>query len=301
MNENLAPIVLFTYNRPHHLKKTIAALKQNKLSKYSELFIFSDGPKNNNIDENIKEVREYLDKIVGFKKVIIIKREKNCGLANNIINGVTHIINKYGKVIVMEDDLITAPNFLKYMNKALDFYKNNKNIFSITGLNFPIEIPNDYAYEVYFSYRCSSWGWGTWKDRWNKVDWEVKDFNEFVKDKNAQKLFNRGGEDLSNMLKLQMSNKIDSWAIRWSYAHHKNSTYCVYPVISKILNIGMDKSGTHCRASSKFEVDLDKSDNNVKLTNHVQTDERIIKNFQAFFKTDWKKRIKLIIIKLIIK
>ncbi|MFW6016806.1 MAG: glycosyltransferase, partial [bacterium] len=239
----LSPIVLFVYNRPEHTKKTIKALKKNKLADKSKLFIFSDGEKSANDKQKVKEVRKIINKIDGFKQGKVFESEENKGLANSVIDGVTKIINQYGKVIVLEDDLITSKNFLRYMNRALDFYEEDKKIWSISGYNLPIGIPDDYKHDVYLSYRASSWGWATWKDRWDKIDWDINDYSEFINDKSAQKLFNRGGSDMKNMLKSQMEGKIDSWAIRWCYNQFKNDSYTIYPVVSKVKNIGMDGSG----------------------------------------------------------
>lgn len=177
----LAPITLFVYNRPDHTNKTIEALKKNKFAKESELFIFSDGPKKQEDASKVKEVRKYLKTIDGFNDVFIKESEKNKGLANSIISGVTEVINKYRKVIVLEDDLITSPVFLEYMNFLLNRYEAEKKVYSVTGYNHPekiMKIPKDYKYDIYFNPRASSWSWGTWKDRWDNVDWEVKDFED---------------------------------------------------------------------------------------------------------------------------
>ena len=131
----LAPIVLFVYNRPEHTKLTVMALQKNELARESELFIYSDAPKNLDVKVKTDEVRKYIKSISGFKKIIIIEREKNWGLAASIIDGVTKIINEYGKIIVLEDDLVTSSYFLKFMNEALEFYKNEDKVWHISGWN----------------------------------------------------------------------------------------------------------------------------------------------------------------------
>jgi hypothetical protein len=245
---NLSPIILFVYNRPWHTEQTLEALKKNELADKSELFIFSDGPKVDN-DENVRKVREHIKAVDGFRSVTIIEREKNLGLANSVIAGVTEIVNKFGKVIVLEDDLITSKYFLKFMNEALSVYKNRNDIFSVTGYNYPssiFTIPFYYKKSVFLNYRPMPWGWGTWREKWEKVDWDVNDYNIFKKDKPAQKLFNRGGEDLTNMLSAQIEGRIDSWYIRWCFAHFKNGRFSVSPVKSYVDNIGFDDTGVHC-------------------------------------------------------
>jgi GT2 family glycosyltransferase len=186
----LAPIVLFVYNRLEHTKKTVKALKKNELAKDSVLYIYSDGAKNEENILKVKEIRNYIKTITGFKDIIIKESKNNKGLANSIINGVTEVIDKHGKVIVLEDDLVTSPVFLNYMNHLLEKYENEKKLYSITGYNHPkkiMKIPKKYNYDIYFNPRAASWSWATWKDRWDNVDWDIKDFDEFLKNQKKVK------------------------------------------------------------------------------------------------------------------
>lgn len=289
---NLAPIVLFVYNRPEHTKRTINTLKQNELAQESELFIFSDGEKINKEDKKkVKKVRGIINNINGFKNIEILESERNKGLADSVIDGVTKILSAYGKVIVLEDDLITSKNFLSYMNRALNFYEDNKDIWSISGYNFPIKIPDDYNFDVYLSYRFSSWGWGMWKDRWDKIDWEVRDYSQFINNIVTQKKFNRGGNDLTPMLKKQMEGKIDSWAIICTYSQFKTNTFTIYPVETKLKNIGLDGSGVHCGTSNKADVNLNNSGKKVELSSDLELNKKILNNFKKYHKTSFKKRI----------
>ncbi|OGU33279.1 MAG: sugar transferase, partial [Ignavibacteria bacterium GWB2_35_6b] len=225
-----------------------------------------------------------------FQNVNIIERENNLGLANSVINGVTKIFNNYEKAIVLEDDLLFSKNFLLFMNGALNEFENVENVFSISGYNFPIDIHKDYKHQIYLSPRASSWGWATWRDRWLKTDWNVSDFNSFIKNENEIKEFNNGGNDLTKMLKNQVEGKIDSWAIRWSYAHFKNNAFCVYPVKSKVQNIGTDSSGLHSITTNKFYADLDSSSEACEINTKIKQDERILANFRKFFRfTLWER------------
>jgi len=289
--QELAPIVLFVYNRPSHTKKTIEALKNNELAGESDLFIFSDGAKSENDAQRVDEVRAYIKTIKGFGGVEVTEREKNFGLANSIISGVNHVSSLYDRVIVLEDDVITAPSFLTFMNNALEFYQTNKSIFSVSGYPYSIKIPGSYKKDVFISYRASSWGWGTWKDRWEKVDWEVKDFNSFIKDKKAQKLFNRAGEDVTPMLKAQIWGEIDSWAIRWTYSHSKHNAYCLLPIIPLCKNIGTDSSGTHSATSQRFDVNINNNRNIIKLTNDLKFDDEIILRIRKLAKLSLFRKI----------
>ena len=288
---NLSPIILFVYNRPEHTKRTVESLLKNTLASESRLIIFSDGAKNDSDSQKVQAVRDYIKTIKGFDRIEIVLRDRNFGLANSVISGVNEIFKQNDRVIVMEDDIITSPSFLSFMNKALAFYQDNKSIYSISGYPYPIKIPNQYQKDVFISYRASSWGWGTWKDRWEKVDWEVKDFSTFISDKKTQNLFDSGGQDLTQMLKAQMKGKIDSWAIRWGYAHFKNNAYCLYPIVPLCKNIGTDKSGTHSSSSKKLDVELRESDRELILDPSPELNEEIVSEIQKLFKLTLIRRI----------
>src|SRR2546426_3699515 len=165
MTMDTAPIVLFVYNRAWHTQQTVEALRRNELAEQSDLHVFSDGPRSAADRQGVGEVREFIRTVGGFRSVAIVERAENLGLARSVVTGVSDVIGARGRAIVMEDDLLSAPNFLVYMNRALDLYRDHPAIFSVTGVNFPIEFPADYAHQAYLSYRASSWGGGTWEDR----------------------------------------------------------------------------------------------------------------------------------------
>ena len=253
----LAPICLFTYNRSEETRHTVEALRKNFLAAESDLYIFSDGHKNEKDKPKVEAVREYLHSVTGFKNVIISAADMNKGLANSIISGVSQIIEKHGKVIVLEDDLITSPNFLNFMNDALLFYKDHEKIFSVSGYTLDLTSLKNYTNDYYLGYRASSWGWGTWYDRWKSVCWEVQDFNRFIWNPVRHFQFLRGGSDMSLMLWRQMRGKIDSWAIKWCYHQFTNDLYTVFPSKSKIISIGFGDAATHTKKTSRFNVVLD--------------------------------------------
>lgn len=251
-----APIALFVYNRPIHTRRTVEALQKNALATESDLFIYSDAPKRPDVVDGVREVRTYIKTIIGFSSITIVERERNFGLADSIIDGVTTIVNRYGRVIVLEDDLVTSPRFLEYLNTALQHYERDPKAFSIGAYNFPektMSIPNDYQWDTYASFRCCSWGWATWIDRWKRIDWDMTYYDTFMRNRTAQELFNRGGPDMSGMLKMQYEKQIDSWAIRFCYAHHANNMHCIYPVKTLVMNIGLDHSGMHCGVDPRRE------------------------------------------------
>jgi len=250
----LAPVVLFVYNRPFHTRQTVEVLQKNELAKESELFIYSDAPKNEKAKESVAKVREYIKSINGFKKVTIIEREKNWGLADSIIDGVTKIVNEYGKVIVLEDDLVTSPYFLRFMNDALEFYKDEKKVWHISGYTPPLN--TTIIKEHFFIKPTTCWGWATWSDRWmyfkKDATYFINKFNKTaIKDFNINNTYNY----YSHLL-LNYKNKIDTWAIFWYATSYFNDALSLHPRRSFVQNIGHDGSGTHCANSCDFEVEI---------------------------------------------
>lgn len=244
----LAPIILFTYNRYDHTRRTIEALGRNLLAADSDFYIFVDYIDDEQKRAQCRQLYTYLNEKSWknkFRQVKVIYAAQHQGLAKSVINGVNQIIEEYKKVIVLEDDIVTIPTFLKYMNECLDFYRDDDSVWSISGYAFPCELIYRQPEDLYLGYRANSWGWGTWIDRWNLADWQVKDYNTFKYNVYKRALFNRGGCDLSFMLDRQMRGAIDSWAVRWCYAQYKNDMYTVYPIRTFVTNIGMDGSGTH--------------------------------------------------------
>lgn len=300
------PVALFLYNRFDHTRKTIEALQRNIGAADTILYIFSDGPKKDSDKGIILNIREYIKKIDGFKSTFIIERKTHLGLAESIITGIGEVFIQSQNIIVVEDDLITSPQFLNYMNQCLSFYEHNKEIGSVCGYNFPgttLKIPKNYHYPVYFSLRPGSWGWGTWKDRWVKVDWEVKDYYSFLSNKKEIRSFNKGGNDLTNMLIAQLNKKIDSWAIRWAYHHYKKGLYTIYPTDSLIMNIGLDGTGTHSKAPGNIEYQTHelKITNFENLPGDIILDKLIIKGFNNVFKQKMtiKQKVKSFIKRII--
>lgn len=280
----LAPVLLFTYKRLDVLKLTVKALQENIYANESDLYIFSDAAKSEKDENDINNVRDFIKKINGFKNVFVVESPINKGLAASIINNVSEIIKKYGRVIVLEDDLITSSNFLSFMNQSLDFYSEQKNILSIAGYSIPMQLPLDYKYDCYFLPRPSSWGWATWENRWTNVDWKVSTFSELKKNKSQIKAFNEGGSDLYDMLLKQMTGKIDSWAIRWTYHHFINRGYALCPIVSKTKNIGFNNTATHTNVYNRYSTTLDKSGKTVfYFPAQIEPDKRFVSQFQFFY------------------
>lgn len=252
---SLAPIVLFTYRRPVHTKQTVEALLANKEAADSDLIIYSDGPKDEKATDGVNRTREYIRTISGFKSIQIIERPKNGGLANSIIDGVTSTVNKYGKVIVVEDDLITSPYFLKYINDSLNLYEDVEEVISTHGYMYPVteQLP-----ESFFIKTADCWGWGTWKRGWDLFNPNSKELLEEIEQKKRCREFDFNcSYPYTAMLKDQINGKVDSWAIRWYASALVNDKLTLYPARSLVFQNGMDGiDGTHCGEDTSYNVDL---------------------------------------------
>lgn len=254
---DLAKIVLFVYNRPWHTRKCLVSLARNDLANASELFIYADGPKENAKEEQlqkIKEVRRIIKEKKWCGKVEIIEREKNMGLANSVISGVTEIVNKYGEIIVMEDDLIVSTGFLKFMNEALCFYSDKKKVMHVSGYMFPIRanLP-----ETFFYNSTSCWGWATWARAWKIFNSNSEVLLQKLKDSNRMKEFtlsDSNGHD--KILYGLVSGKVDSWAIRWNTSVFLQKGLCLHPNKSLVRNIGHDDDGVNCKYGWWSEIYL---------------------------------------------
>lgn len=292
-----APVALFAYNRPDHIKLTLDALARNTLADQTNLYIFSDGPKSERDAAAVAEVRNVVGTVSGFSSITLVERPANMGLANSVISGVTELLEKYESIIVLEDDLVTSQWFLAYMNEALEHYRNDAMAFSVTGHTFPatyLKIPPDYPFDTYAGYRCSSWSWGTWRDRWQRIDWSMDYYPEFANDVVAQDLFNRGGQDMTTILAMQFNGKIDSWAIRFCYAHYVNDMRCIYPTRTLVKNIGLDNSGTHSKPDPRFlHSELDGEWRPRDFCKASSRDERIVSSFRAIFDSHSPSRDRL--------
>lgn len=250
---SLAPIILFVYNRPKHSSQTLNALALNPKAKESVLYIYCDGPKENATTETrqlIEEVRTIVKKENRFKETIIIEHTTNKGLANSIVDGVTEVVNKHGKIIVLEDDIVTSSCFLQYMNDALNLYENEEKVMHVSGYMYPHTqaLPNTFFYNVPL---C--WGWATWKRAWMHFENDTESLISFLdKDDKWKQADKFGGNFLVDQLKQNFTGRLNTWFIKWHVSVFKNNGFTLYPSTSLVNNIGFDDSGVHTRASTKY-------------------------------------------------
>lgn len=278
--KELAPIILFTYNRPWHTQQVLDSLRKNALSEQSELFVFSDGAKDLTDEENVNETRDILSGIEGFKKVTIVERPENIGLAGNIIDGVTSIINQYGKVIVLEDDLLTAPSFLTFMNKALQLYKDTDEVahihsFCYSGLNLP---------DTFLIKWVGSLGWATWKESWKLFNPDGAQLLSEIENKELAKTFDFNGKyPYTRMLRRQVEGKNNSWAIRWNASLFLNNRLSLNTGKSLIYNIGFDGSGENSGPQDFYNMGLFEGELDLAMIDEIKENTDARNQFQQFY------------------
>ncbi|MEG1616805.1 MAG: DapH/DapD/GlmU-related protein [Bacteroidales bacterium] len=277
----LAPIVLFVYNRPFHTERTLNALQHNYLAEESILFIFSDGPKSHITPdqlEKIEQVRTIIHSKQWCKEVIIRESIINKGLANSIIDGVTEIVNKYGKVIVLEDDIVTSKGFLRYMNDALSFYQDDSNVMHIAGYMYPHKkkLPKTFFYNVPL---C--WGWGTWERAWMHFNPDAEYLYNYFDQHGDWGRFNKfGNNELQKQLKANVEGELNTWFVKWHASLLIQNGYTLFPNESMVVNEGFDNTGIHCECSQRYQGQICESVEVKKIP--IEENEiggKIIKNF----------------------
>lgn len=287
-----APIVLFVFARPEHTRLTLNALSFNTLAINSDLIVYADAARRPNEEADVAEVRAILRDVSGFNSVTVIERETNFGLANNIIDGVTTVCNQYGRVIVLEDDMVTSPHFLTYMNEALDMYEQNEDVVSIHGYTYPVikALP-----EAFFLRGADCWGWATWRRGWECFNPDGQFLLDELTRRNLLKNFDfNGAYPYSKMLEGQIKGTNDSWAIRWYASAFLAGKLTLYPGRSLVHNIGNDASGTHCDNTTIHDANL--SHTPIILNNiDVMPSDLGRKAFEDFFRqtqVGWFGKIK---------
>jgi len=255
-----APIALFVYNRPKHTRETVESLRKNKYAAESDLIIFSDGAKNDNASAAVEEVRSYLRTVDGFRSVRIVESPVNKGLARSIIEGVREVLRQYDTIIVLEDDMITSPYFLSYMNQGLELYQNDDKVISIHAYIYPIKkagLP-----QTFFVRGAHCWGWATWRRGWDLYQEDGQKLLDELTQRGLTREFDYNGNyPFTKMLSDQIQGLNDSWAIRWHAAAFLRDKVTLYPKDSLVRNIGFDAAGTNSAATdSVYDTDISYED-----------------------------------------
>ena len=282
----LAPIVVFTYNRPEHTLRTLNALLMNPLANESDIIIYSDSARAANHNKAVDEVRSYLSGLTGFRSIKVIHRDKNFGLAESIIQGVTEVLQQSEKVIVLEDDMVVSPYFLEYMNEALEQFVDDDLVISVHGYVYPVEIELP---EAFFLTGADCWGWATWRRGWALFNSEGQYLlDELVRRQLIQEFDYNGAYPFLSMLMAQIKGANDSWAIRWHASAFLAGKLTLYPGRSLVHNIGTDSSGTHSEDSDSMDAKL--SETKINLNNIAVESSRTAREaFENFFRQSQKR------------
>jgi len=286
----VAPIALFVYRRPDHTAALLASLQVNPQAADSLLYVFSDAAATENDAEGVRQVRALFDRLEGFAQVVLVERQRNLGCAENVIHGVGEVLAQHDRVIVVEDDLQLSPHFLAFMNRALDSYRDRREIISISAASPPVAAlgmqPEDVP-EVYLAPRSVPWGWATWDDRWRSVDWQMHDYPRQRWNPCWRHRLARGGNDLLGMLADQWAGRVDSWNVRFNHAQAMAGSYSLYPRHSYVSNAGLDGSGRHCRATDSYPVDLQQALPQPLLPPELQADAKLLHGVKAYHDEHW--------------
>lgn len=276
----MSPICLFVYKRYDTTKLMLESLLACPECADSELYVFMDEARNDSEADDVEKVRALFDNLQGFKAIHPYPARMNKGMARSVIDGVTTVLQQHESIIVLEDDLVVAPDFLTFMNAALEAYRDRSDIWSISGYTPNLKEIEQYdKNSVFLVPRAQCWGWATWSDRWETVDWEVSDFNYLARNKKRRKAFDMGGNDLFRTLEMEHRERIESWAVRWAYAASKQKMWTVNPMLSKVQNIGLKSSTSHVGwHDERHNVEL--LGNKTIIDPNVQPDEKLVQAFK---------------------
>ncbi len=278
-----APIAVFAFNRPDLLSRTLTALAANDLAGDSPLTIFCDGPRHEGDAAGTQAVRNLARSATGFASLDVVERPRNMGCAASIIDGLTEMFRRHERLVVIEDDILTSPHTLRFLNEGLARYADNAAVFNIAAWSPPDiarQLPPGYPYDVYAIPRFNCWGWASWRDRFQDIDWDVTDYPAFKNSPQQRQAFNAGGDDMSPMLDAQMEGRLDTWDIRADYARFKKGMLGINPVRSHALNIGMG-SGTHTTtATTRWDSDISRAVADPRFPNTVRTDPQILQIYR---------------------
>lgn len=294
----LAPVILFTYNRPTHTRITLEHLRENILSSQSTLYVYCDGSKPDASEETIQKIREVKNVVRSEKwasEVIVIEAQTNKGLAQNIIDGVTEVTNRHGKAIVLEDDLMVGKHFLSFMNEALEKYEHSERVKQVSGFLFPLGLKANNG--SLFLPVTNTIGWGTWKREWSEIDFNAKGYETLKTDKELQHRFNLDGSyNYSKMMISQMESKnYGSWGIRYYWSVFNKNGLVLYPDYPMIQHNDFDSSGTHLSDYKHYDQPNWNSNYTIQsLNNSIEIDARAYSIFKKYIKIHNRITIKKI-------
>lgn len=282
MDPHAAPVALFVYGRPEHTRRTLNALVSNRLAPETDLIVYADGPRSRGDEVRVREVEKVVQNVQGFRSVNVIQRSENFGLARNIIEGVSEVCQNYGRVVVLEDDIVTGRYFLSFMNSLLDHYEDEKRVWHVSGWNYPI---NSEGLGSYFFWRAMNcWGWATWADRWRHFErnpgrivgtWDRAMIRRFNLD---------GAHDFWAQITANSQGLIRTWAIFWYATIFEREGLCVNPRLSYTKNIGLDGSGEHCGKTMTMSQSMAKSMDTESFGPELVENEVALQRIRRFYR-----------------
>jgi glycosyltransferase involved in cell wall biosynthesis len=238
-------IGVFCYNRAAKLKQCIDALLKNPECPQMDIIFFSDGYKGEKDKAGVLETRDYINAMTGFKSVTRHFREKNLSTGPNFETGLKYLSQNYDEFIIVEDDLIVSPNYIKYLLDGLTYYRADHSIFCITAYVYPVNV-NAYLYDTIVYKRFCSYGWAGWGDRFKAVVWDKSGLQNLLDNAPGfKKRLNAEGYDLVRMLRKQISGAISTWDVQMQVHVAENRLKVIYPILSKVNNIGFDEESTN--------------------------------------------------------
>ena len=281
MRNQLAPILLFAYNRPDHLRRCVSSLLANELAAESDLYIYADAARDETSIELVEQVRAHIRTVTGFNSVTVIERDENWGLARNIIDGVTNQVNRYGRVIVLEDDLVLAPHFLQFMNDALDEYEDEPRVGHIQACDFTRDASLSDTFLIKFT---GSWGWATWQRAWQHFNPNGQELLDQLEQRHLARTFDFNGKyGFTRMLRRQIEGKNNSWAIRWNASLFLADILSLNVGRSLVSNQGFDGSGTNCGGGDLYSSDLWMQSLNVEKIQPIEENLAARKAFERYY------------------
>lgn len=287
MTAALAPVVVFAYNRPDHVQRTLDALAACRLAGQTRVHVFADGPRKPEVANAVAAVREVLAREAAagrFAAFDVHASPVNLGLANSIIGGVGQVLAEHGRVIVLEDDLLVSADFLEFMNDCLAFYGDDPAVGAVTGYSPLASLPAEVTGDVFLGHRNSSQGWGTWSRAWDGVDWSAAGSERLDRDLGLRRAFNREGNDRYDRLRRQLAGRIDSWSIRFGLSLFLRGMGTVYPAVNRIANIGYDGSGVHSGTGTPMNEHVAEAPYTLRA---LQVDPRVQRAFRRVYGGRW--------------
>ncbi|SFG36238.1 glycosyltransferase [Prevotella sp. KH2C16] len=277
----LAPILLFVYNRPLHVERGLASLLQNAEAKDSELYVYSDAARSAADEEAVRQVRKTVHGATGFRQVHIIERTENWGLARNVIDGVSTVINRHGRVIVLEDDLVVSPYFLRFMNEALETYKDEPRVGHIQACDFTQDATLPDTFLIQWT---GSWGWATWQRAWAHFNPDGRELLRKLEERRLTRRFDFNGTyGFTRMLRRQIEGKNNSWAIRWNASLFLEDILSLNVGRSLVSNEGLDGSGTNSISGDPYVSRLWMQPLRVEKISPVEENEAARKAFERYY------------------